>query len=479
MILALSFAAMKTPLLNSDSLKQTYALAEQILEENKYEVSLNDTLYRRTVPSKKFYVHQWKWDSATHAMGLVHVDADRAYDEIRSLFAGQWLNGMIPHMIFNPEEKKYFPSAEVWGTSNYANGQITTSGITQPPIITKSVLYLYEQDTDRNRAEQFVDEVLEKLIHDHEYFKKFRDPKDIGLLTIVHPWESGTDNSPRFDESMERIDLAEIPERIKELSKQRTDIKVGKEAHRPTPQDYYRYLHLVDLFKQWQWDYTTIIEQSPFAIQDVLFNSLWYESNRCLAELCEKKGRTQDAEKYRTWADQTKEALLSLWNPEFNQFIDMDVAKGRSIMIREDTNATFLPLYIPDLPDHILQGLLNKLQNPQEYATPFPVPTTAFNSPKFDLMRYWRGPTWPITNLFIVEGLGRQRNPIAERLRQEIVEKTLHVIREQGFYEYYDPTMKQHQLSQKNKDDKALGFDSFSWTAAIFIYLYHNFVEVQ
>jgi glycogen debranching enzyme len=463
-------------MLKRETLLQARDRAVEILEENKYEVSLNKTQYRRTVPSKKFYVHQWKWDSATHAMGLIHVDPERAYDELRSLFAGQWENGMIPHMIFNPEETKYFPSSDVWGTGKHANGEIITSGITQPPLITKSILYLYEQDPDRERATAFVTEVIDKLVADHDYFKNFRDPHDIGLLTIVHPWETGTDNSPRFDDAMERIDLAEIPDRVKELSLRRTDIKVGKAAHRPTPQDYYRYLHLVDLFQQWDWDYNRIVEESPFAIQDVLFNSLWFEANRSMAMICEAVGLEDEAEKYTKWADQTREALLSLWSPEFNQFVDVDVANGRSEVIREDTNSTFLPLFIPDLPVPILEGLLGKLNNPDEYATPFPVPTTAMNSPKFDLMRYWRGPTWPITNLFIIEGLGRQDHPKARKIQQNLIHKTLEVIATQGFYEYYDPTLTQFQLSNKDKDEKALGFGSFSWTAAIYLYLYHNYM---
>lgn len=457
------------------SLAASAEKAKAVLEGNKYEVSMNETLYRRTIPSKKLYVHQWKWDSATHAMGLIHVDPDRAYDELRSLFAGQWETGMIPHMIFNPQETNYFPGSDVWGTGKYANGEIITSGITQPPLITKSILYLTEHDKDPERAMSFIDETYDNLVRDHAYFKKYRDPNDIGLLTIIHPWETGTDNSPRFDDTMERIDLATIPNRIKELSKKRTDIKVGKVAHRPTPQDYYRYLHLVDLFKQWDWDYTRIIDDSPFAMQDVLFNSLWYEANRSMAKLAEKKGKLADKQKYTDWAEQTKEALLALWNPEFNQFVDMDVAQGKSIMIRENTNATFLPLYISDLPKNILDGLLKKLEDPNEYATEFPVPTTAMNSPKFDLMRYWRGPTWPITNLFIIEGLGRQSDPRAHQLQDDIIDKTLSVIADQGFYEYYDPTLTNYQLSNKEKDDTALGFGSFSWTAAIFLYLYNTY----
>lgn len=456
---------------------KTKEKAKRILEENKYEVVLNNILYRRTVPSKKFYVHQWNWDSATHAMGLIHVDPERAYDELRSLFAGQWENGMIPHMIFNPHETAYFPDAKVWGTQAFASGEILTSGMTQPPLITKSVLHVYKNDPNRDRARKFLTEVINNLIRYHTYLKKYRDPTDIGLLTIIHPWEPGTDNSPRFDEAMERIPLEEIPDHVIRLSEKRTDIKVGKQAHRPTPQDYYRYLYLVDLFKNWQWDYTTIVEQSPFAIQDVFFTSLWYEANQCLVVLLKEDGQNERVKRYAEFAAQTKEALLSLWNPEFEQFVDRDVAKGRSIMIRENTIGTFLPLLIPDLPKDILEALLKKLTDKKQYATPFPVPTASLNSPKFDLMRYWRGPTWPITNLFLIEGLGRQNHPTAKRLQKEILEKTLSVIATDGFYEYYDPTLSQSELIRGDKaDEKSLGFGSFSWTAAVFIYLTENYL---
>jgi glycogen debranching enzyme len=457
-------------------LARTAEQAKEVFNKNRYEVRLNNIRYKRTVPSKKFYVHQWKWDSATHAMGLIHVDPERAYDELRALFAGQWENGMIPHMIFNPEESKYFPNASVWQTRNFANREIVTSGITQPPLIARSVLYLYETDQNRKRAEAFLVEAMGPLMREHEYLKTYRDPSNTGLLTIIHPWEGGTDNSPRYDDAMERIPLSDIPERVKKLSLRRTDIKLGKKAHRPTQEDYYRYLYLVDLFGKWNWDYKKIIAESPFATQDILFNGLWYEANRSLAILCQKAGKRSTAKKYEKYAAQTREAMISLWDPGSNQFVNMDVAMGRSLVIRENTNGTFLPLYIPDLPKPILNGLLGKLEDPKEYASAFPVASTALNSPKFDLMRYWRGPTWPITNLFIIEGLGRQKGKRSKKLRDKIINSTLNVISEQGFYEYYDPTLTQYQLSNKVKDEKALGFGSFSWTAAVFLYLYNEFV---
>ena len=55
-----------------------------------------------TVPSRTLYPHQWSWDSAFIAVGLAHVRPDRAWRELRTLFAAQWADGRVPHIVFNP-----------------------------------------------------------------------------------------------------------------------------------------------------------------------------------------------------------------------------------------------------------------------------------------------------------------------------------------------------------------------------------------
>src|SRR6478752_7240925 len=49
---------------------------------------------RWTCPSSTLYPHQWLWDSCFIAIGLVRTDPTRAAGELRSLFRGQWANGM-------------------------------------------------------------------------------------------------------------------------------------------------------------------------------------------------------------------------------------------------------------------------------------------------------------------------------------------------------------------------------------------------
>jgi len=453
--------------------------AAAVLQKNLYEVTLNGKLYRRTVPTKEFYVHQWNWDSATHAMGLIHIDEDRAYDELLALVSGQWPNGLIAQITFNPKETKYFPGPQFWGTEKFANGEIITSGITQPPLLAISANYVYQNSKKPEKAEKFLKKILPAIVKYHDYLKKYRDPEDSGMLTVVHPWESGLDNSPRFDAPLANIPLETIPDEVKVLVNQfRSDDKIGDAKHRPGMDDYYRYMYLVHLFKSWDWDYTKIIQQSPFAVKDILFNSLWYKANESLAQLLTSAGNFELVEKYANWAIQTQNALKNLWDEKVQIYTDLDVSLGKHEPIRENTIANFTTLWanVPD--DKQVKLLLKKLADPKQFWPAYPVPTTALNSPKFELIRYWRGPTWPITNIFVIEGLANYiSDTLAEKLYNELIAKTLNMIAQNGFFEYFDPTK---GSARPGKDlDASLGFGTFSWTAAISLYLSHKLGTIK
>ena len=56
-----------------------------------------------TSPSRRLYPHQWSWDAACIAMGQASWNQERADTELRSLFAGQWRNGLLPHIVFTEQ----------------------------------------------------------------------------------------------------------------------------------------------------------------------------------------------------------------------------------------------------------------------------------------------------------------------------------------------------------------------------------------
>src|ERR687886_1523640 len=68
-----------------------------------------------TRASPTLYPHQWSWDSAFIAIGLAHLDTRRAARELQTLFAAQWATGKVPHIVFNPAARDYFPDPRWWG----------------------------------------------------------------------------------------------------------------------------------------------------------------------------------------------------------------------------------------------------------------------------------------------------------------------------------------------------------------------------
>src|SRR5919202_895500 len=89
-----------------------------------------------TKASSGLYPHQWSWDSAFIAIGLAYLDPGRACRELERLFEYQWLNGKVPHIVFNPDAPpgSYFPDADHWSTAIPSGTPPRTSCLCQPPM---------------------------------------------------------------------------------------------------------------------------------------------------------------------------------------------------------------------------------------------------------------------------------------------------------------------------------------------------------
>src|SRR6266566_8325861 len=109
--------------------------AKEVLQRNTITVTVDGKPYERIIPSREYYVQQWLWDTAGVAMGLVHLNETTAFNELLSLIAGQWNNGLMPHIVYNPGESRYYPPADQWQTTSFTRNGIKTSGITDPPLL--------------------------------------------------------------------------------------------------------------------------------------------------------------------------------------------------------------------------------------------------------------------------------------------------------------------------------------------------------
>src|SRR5579862_2674728 len=117
------------------------------LADRAAEVLKQNDRGKYTVPAGDLYPHQWLWDSCFIAIGLRHYDIERAKIEILSLLRGQWANGMLPHMIINPKSGEKLRNGNIWRTwlNPNAPDDVSTSGITQPPMIAEAVVRIGEK----------------------------------------------------------------------------------------------------------------------------------------------------------------------------------------------------------------------------------------------------------------------------------------------------------------------------------------------
>jgi hypothetical protein len=414
-----------------------------------------------TVPSRTLYPHQWSWDSAFIAIGQSWYDQQRAQLELETLFEGQWSNGMVPHIVFNPDTPPgaYFPGPEFW-QSERADGcpsHARTSGITQPPLHARAALEVYEHATDRESALAFLQRIYPKLVAQHEYLASRRDAGGRGLASIVHPWESGLDNSPAWDRELDGllIPAGALP------PYERRDLVHADAADRPSDEAYDRFVYLAVLYREADYDDERVLAKSPFLIEGPLFNAIYLWSTHALVTIAEMVGA--DPRPHRAAAERIHNAMLErLWNPRAERFCALD-ARG----VRRDPEATiisYMQLLDPDLPAEIVSSLVSGLNSPhfhpEETVEHYLMSSFDLGGSGFDPRRYWRGPVWLNTNWLLWRGL---RSHGEKTLASEIADSMLTLVRRSGFREYFDPF-----------GGQGYGSTDFSWTAALLIDLLHR-----
>jgi hypothetical protein len=414
-----------------------------------------------TKPAPSLYPHQWSWDSAFIALGLAHVDNRRATGELDALFSAQWKTGKLPHIVFDPEAppKSYFPDAERWnsnGVSEHAPTGPRTSGLCQPPVHALAVRRIWEtaQGKDERRldnARRFLRENYPRLLSWHRYLATARDPEGSGLVTIYHPWESGTDNSPRWDGPLDRIPIGDVP------TYTRRDVQhVSDPSHRPTDEEYERFLWLLELLKRARYEEADIYGGHPFLVKDVLFSAILVAANEALLEIHSAiGGAEEDRAEIEGWIERGRGGLDEQWDPALGLCLDRDVLTGEPLKVR--TIAGFAPLISGGIGPERRAAVIRTLDSPDfagspKLHRPLP-PSTAPLEPGFHPRSYWRGPVWPVANWLLWWSLIRAgETERAHALRHH----TLEELAEGGFAEYFEPFT-----------GEPLGSGEQSWTAAV------------
>ncbi len=374
------------------------------LRERAAEVLRANDRGAYTVPSPHLYPHQWAWDSAFAAIGWAHLDLGRAVRELETLMAGAWPDGRVPHIYFHDLDGEYFPGPPFWGTER-------SSSITQPPVWATAARRLADLGAD-------VSHLVPAIDASHQFFADHRDPLDIGAVAVVHPWESGLDNSPAWDHPLGAVDPANAP------PFKRVDTEcVEDPSERPDDDTYRRYAALVKGIAD------DSLGPGAFAVYDPMMTALLLQAERDLAALGVASADFR--------AGRLAQGLERLWHPELGRYGFHCAVAGRDLT--PDVVSAYVPLVCGVHSDALRDGLRAR------FDTAHPLPSCAPSDPAFDARCYWRGPTWVNVNWLL-----------ADHVDLDLAERTLRLIEREGFREYYDP-----------HTGAGLGARQFTWTAAL------------
>ncbi|MBN1227804.1 MAG: hypothetical protein JXA79_12485 [Deltaproteobacteria bacterium] len=399
--------------MNITDLERVKEKVATLLQSNRYQ----EGMYRYTrISAHKgappVYVNQWLWDSCFHAIIWRWIDLKMAEDELISLISRQVEEGpdkgMIPHTNYWVPDRENF-----WNVSG-------RSEITQPPLIAVACKRVYEKSKNK--------ELLRKLFPSicafHEWFDRRRDPDKDHLVCILHPWESGWDASPRWDQALGIDSFTHQKAREKRISLLKTLQKIDFNA-------------------------TASAEQNLFYVKSIDYNSIRCADIEDLAWIAKELGEAEDAVKWQKKADQIRSAIIKrmfIGNEPF------DLEGKNETPIKQESAAQFITLFGGCA--HIDQAdyLFNKLQK-GHFFTAYPVPTTPISEKAYNPDIYWRGNMWLNVNWLIYRGLKRYGY---HEVASEIARRSIRLVEKFGYYEFFNP-----------ESGEGLGAPRYSWSGIV------------
>jgi hypothetical protein len=241
----------------------------------------------------------------------------------------------------------------------------------------RSILELYKIHPD----DEFLKEIYTPLVKYAEYFDKERDKEGLGLYDIINHFETGQEFMSRYMAVSDKADT-----------------------------------------KGWG---------NNFRLKGVDSNVYIYELKKVLSAIGNILGKASEAKRWDEESQKTKGAILKyMWDAKNGIFSDVDPAET---MKHTGIKAAvcFYP-YMTDIVDgrHI-PGLKSHLFNPNEFWTPYPVPSTSVNDPYFSEFGEWKGKrmncpwngrVWPMTNSHIAEALAYAANNLDASVKPKAVE---------------------------------------------------------
>ncbi len=391
-----------------NSEKEIVEACYSYLESHLVEGTRWGMKYRFYKPANtKYGPHQWLWDSGWHMIVWSHRKPENAIEDLRTMLQFQQPNGFIPEMIFWGGKLFLERIASIF--FGYSNDRYTD--ISQMPMLAFSLRAIWDATKDVELMKEFVP----KMVKYFDWWANERDPDHDGLVSIIHPWESGIDASPVYDPA--------------------------HYVKNPTYKQLYpRFLKLLYWYKRkYKWDQQKILASGRFNVEDVGLNAVYASGWGILADLANKFDG--ELSKYCKNQQQRFESaiLTKCWSPKDNMFVTYFHQDGKEKISTIETIQSLFPILLDSIPKDLQSKIIEKIKDPERFWLPYPIPSTAKREETFNPHQnrlLWRGPTWPCTTWLVMEGLIKHGYT---DLASEILDRWIQMYKEHGIYEYHNP----------------------------------------
>jgi hypothetical protein len=336
-------------------------------------------------PNTADYPHQWLWDSCFTAICWAALGDGRSTSELETALSDQLPDGFVPHMRYAGPTINRGPLEQV-------------SSFTQPPIHAHAAVYLTRHGMDL--APDLTGRIERAL-----GFLWTRRRAEDGLIFIVHPWEAGADDSPRWDSWV-------APD------------------WRPLRWDRQRWTdHDLWLVEQARYNHHgAAVSSRAFQVAPAAFNALVGHAAYELAALGGDQGWKDRADQLSTVID------ARLWDDDEGLWSDAPIVGGGASAAVPTLDGVLPALITPDPAK--AKRALDQLLDPSRFLGPYGLAYVARDHPKYQSDAYWRGTAWMQMNYLAMLAARRwHRGDVVD----QIIEMSQKAVVTAEFAEHWNP----------------------------------------
>ncbi len=338
------------------------------------------------VPNRDVYPHQWLWDSCFHSVVWTRINPVRAVIEIDHVLARMAPNGFVPHMTYWNAPTVH---ADLWGRTG-------TSAITQPPMWGLALAEVATHGVipgDELSGAGLLERAARGLVH----LLDGRERTAGGLVPVYHPWETGCDDSARWDSWS------------------------GPASWKADKLRFVRSL----VFDH----HGAPVANPEFAVGSVGFSALVAWNCRLLSELVASP-------RLRAGAEELTAAIQSRWDAETETWWDEPLVGEVRPSCGARTLDSMLALLVDPRP-----SMFEQLVDPTAFGAPYGPRGVHCDEPTYDPDRYWRGPAWPQLSYLLWRAAGQavEGGQVAPDVANRLADSLIKGAGRSGLAEYWNP----------------------------------------